>query len=59
MDNSSKKYQELEIKGSSEYKVILQFPVEKEDNSIQIEADIKNIMQDELKRLLTIKGIIG
>ena len=59
MDNSSKKYQELEIKGGSEYKVILQFPVEKEDNSIQIEADIKNIMQDELKRLLTIKGIIG
>ena len=38
------------MKDSNKYKIILQFPAEKDNNSIQIETDIKNIMADELKR---------
>ena len=50
MGKSSKKYQKFEMRDSSKYKIILQFPAEKDSNSIQIETDIKNIMADELKR---------
>lgn len=59
MDNSSKGHQRLEMESKSKYKVILQFPIEKDGSSIQIETDIRNIMQDELKRFLIIKDIIG
>jgi len=50
MGDSSKKYKQFEMKSNSKYKVILQFPTEKSNNSIQIETDVKNIMEDELKR---------
>jgi len=50
MSKLSKKYQKFEMKDSNKYKIILQFPAEKDNNSIQIETDIKNIMADELKR---------
>ena len=50
MDNSSKKYQQIETKDKNKYKVILQFPIEKENNSMRIKSDVKNIMEKELKR---------
>ncbi len=50
MGETCKKYQQFEIKQQSRYKVILQFPIEKDNNSIQIETEVRNIMDNELKR---------